>query len=113
MKHYWFSESWPHEVYEVSAERWAECFDRDPRRILAQTEVGDIRVSTVFLGLGEQWETMLFRLVPSGSTSGSGSRGDCEWQWRHRTYLEAAHYHANVVMHLMAGGRLEDIDENL
>ncbi len=49
--------------------RWAMSFD-DPRRVVAQTTVGKVRVSTVFLGMDHRfglgdgdpvlWETMIF-----------------------------------------------------
>ena len=73
---------------------WAKVF-HDPRRIVAQTDLGTIRVSTVFLGLdhsfgfggGEPvlWETMIF----------SGTQND--YQERYTSRADAVAGHARAV----------------
>ncbi|MES2360001.1 MAG: hypothetical protein V4529_16800 [Gemmatimonadota bacterium] len=78
---------------------WARWFETaDSARRIAETNVGDVRVSTVFLGLDHSWgsgppllfETMIF-----------GGAHD-EEQWRYSTRAEAVAGHAAAVK--LAGG---------
>lgn len=107
LKHWWFKDFWPHEVYEVSMAEWAKLFDDGEARTVAKTTVGDAKVSTVFLGIdhgdgrGSQpliWETMVF-----------ASDGD-EYTNRYWTYEQAANGHVEVVKRLMTGQSLYEQD---
>jgi hypothetical protein len=80
-------------VPEPDLIKWAQSFeDMDSRRV-AHTEIGDIHVSTVFLGLGHSFgggtpilfETMIF-----------GGEHD-QYQERYETLEEAMHGHERAV----------------
>jgi len=55
-------------VPEPDLMKWAACFEEDEKRRLAFDEIGEVHVSTVFLGLDHSfgdgqpilWETMIF-----------------------------------------------------
>lgn len=57
-----------HEVHKCSLGDWAEMMERRESRRVASTDVGEVQVSTVFLGLDHNWgigaplifETMVF-----------------------------------------------------
>ena len=76
---------------------WAQWFE-STNRVVAQTQVGELWVSTVFLGLDHSFghgppvlfETMVFR----------GRDGAGEDMWRYSTYDEAEAGHAKVVRRL-------------
>lgn len=78
--------------------RWMEDFYFDQRRV-ARTEVGDVHVSTVFLGADYNWsggppilyETMIF-----------GGEYD-QYQRRHHTRAEAVASHDQIVAALREG----------
>jgi hypothetical protein len=103
MKHYWYKPDYPHELYECSMEEWSKRFGDGDARTLAKTVVGNIEVSSVFLGLGENWETMLFGNDPRLHEA------EREYQWRYQTYVDAAKHHVDIVMHLMAGGHPDEL----
>ena len=75
-------------VEAASALEGAKAFD-DPRRIVAQQEIGNVRVSTIFLGLdhgfGEGppllWETMIF----------GGTHDKDQWRYSSRADAVAGH----------------------
>jgi hypothetical protein len=82
-------------IEEPDLLKWAQWFETQ-ERFLFSNEIGggEIRVSTVFLGLDHNWfgegepilfETMIF-----------GGKFDNE-QWRYRTYDEAEEGHKKVV----------------
>ena len=79
---------------------WARWFEKDENRRVALDEVGDVRVSTIFLGLalswgGEPpllWETMIF----------GGEHG--EYQERYSTREAALEGHARALA-LVKGGK--------
>jgi hypothetical protein len=82
-----------HEVEPVgSLEEWARRFEAQDRHV-AQDDMGDIRVSTVFLGFNHGWgdgppllfETMIF----GGPNDG--------YQERYSTWNEAERGHARAV----------------
>lgn len=69
---------------------WARAFEKSADRIVAKSSKGDVRVSTVFLGLNHQWEpggppeifeTMIF-----------GGEHDQD-MWRYATWEEAEEGH--------------------
>jgi len=71
--------------------KWAAWFERGNRRV-AETSIGDVRVSTVFLGMDHGWgdrvmlfETMIF-----------GGEHDQE-EWRYATFDEAEAGHTIAV----------------
>jgi len=81
------------EPVPVSLLVWARWFERSPERMIAKTQVGDARVSTVFLGLDHSFgggppqifETMIF-----------GGPADGE-MWRCATYDEAEDQHCTAI----------------
>lgn len=73
---------------------WARWFENRGSRVVKQDTVGDVKVSTVFLGLDHRfgvdgppvlWETMIF-----------GGEHD-EDQWRYASYEAAVAGHAKAV----------------
>ena len=80
------------EAVSANATEWAQWFEEADRRV-ADEMVGDVRISTVFLGLNHQWgdgppllfETMVF-----------GGKFD-EDQWRYSTWEEAEKGHTETV----------------
>jgi len=84
--------------YEITLMEWATKHDKEDR-VLSQDEVGEARVSTVFLGLNHRygpgppvlWETLIF----GGPWDGH--------MWRYTTEHAAAIGHVNVVRDLMVG----------
>lgn len=81
-----------HEPVEAELFEWANWFERNNRTV-AKTDVGEVRVSTVFLGLDHNWgegpplifETMVF-----------GGEFD-EWQERYSTWDQAVAGHEEMV----------------
>jgi hypothetical protein len=78
---------------------WAVWFENSKERVVAQTNVGNVTVSTVFIGLDHNFdpfgpphlfETMIFR---------NGDGGDC---WRCTTWQEAEAQHARAVEYVRA-----------
>ncbi len=75
--------------------RWLEESYKNGKRRVAQTNIGKIRISTVFLGMDHSFsetapplifETMIF-----------GTDDDQELQWRYSTWDEALKGHQNAV----------------
>ena len=64
---YWILDADKRPVKTDSVEEWGRFFEK-PDRIVAQDVIGDVRVSTVFLGIDHSWdsgppvlfETMIF-----------------------------------------------------
>lgn len=90
---------------------WARWFEvNSDRRVVSQTivlhpELGDLRVSTVFLGLDHSWglggapllyETMVFPAVRG--------RAAIDYQTRCATRAEAIAMHTRAIDHVLAGG---------
>ena len=77
---------------------WAKSFETTDRRV-ALDHVGEVEVSTVFLGLDHNFfvgdpilfETMIF-----------GGEHDQD-QWRHKTWDEAEAFHKQLVLALQTG----------
>jgi len=74
---------------------WGKCFQDSEKRIVARTEIGNITVSTVFLGVDHGWgprseglvfETMVF-----------GYDGNEHMTTRYRTWEEAENGHNKIV----------------
>lgn len=86
------------EAVPASLAEWASWFEENKRRV-GRTEIGDVTVSTVFLGLDHNWgrgrpllfETMIF-----------GGPHD-EYQERYSTWAEAEAGHAKAVAMVQAG----------
>lgn len=82
-----------HNLITTDVRTWGDWFQNNENRIVAKTEVGDIVVSTVCLGLDHNWgdgpplifETMIF---------GGVHDQDC---WRCATWAEAESQHERVV----------------
>jgi hypothetical protein len=81
---------------EPSLRKWARWFEEFGNRRVAETQVGDRRVSTVFLGLDHQFldtgppllfETMIF-----------GPYSSDDYQERCSTWQEAEEQHARAVV---------------
>jgi hypothetical protein len=71
-----------------------------------KTQVGEVEVSTVFLGLDHAWgggTPLLFETMTFGGEDG-------EWQWRYRTKAAAQAGHDRVVAALRDGTPLGDLD---
>ena len=78
---------------------WATSFEKDNRRV-AQTQVGDINVSTVFLGLNHGWggKILLFE------TMAFDPKGDEKMCERYETWEEAERGHWLAVLVEITGG---------
>lgn len=86
---------------EVEREEWGRWFE-GPERIIAQKTIGDVHVSTVFLGIDHSFqlgtpdipvlfESMVFR----GKLD--------ETCWRYRSYIEAKRGHEKLVRAVRRG----------
>ncbi len=76
-----------------SAVEWANAFERDSRIVAKSKLPGDVRVSTVFLGLDHSWDggpPLLFETMIFG-----GAHND--YQERYSTWEEAEKGHAEAV----------------
>lgn len=81
-------------------EEWADNHDK-AHTVIAQDEVGDVLVSTIFVGLAIQWgnrkprmfETMIFGGIRDG------------YQQRYETYAEAEEGHAMALRMVKTGFR--------
>lgn len=87
---------------------WAKMFEGPVSdRIVAHTDIGDIRVSTVFIGMNHRmggpkdlwFETMVF----GGPLDGQ--------QWRCETYEEAESDHKEVIELVKSAGITGDVEE--
>lgn len=88
-----------HEAVPADLMTWARFFEKADR-IVAKTDVGDARVSTVFLGLNHSWgdgPPMLFETLVFGGRHD----GDME---RCSTWEEAEAQHAAMVERLSGNG---------
>jgi len=89
-----------HEAVPADLMTWAKWYETGNRRV-ADDSVGDIRVSTVFLGLNHNYgegpptlyETMVF-----------GGPHDQEWEERYCTWDEAVAGHAAMIERVSTGG---------
>lgn len=80
-------------VAEPDLLKWAKWFDSDEHRRVAFDQIGDVRISTVFLGLDHrfgQGEPLLFETMIFGETSDG-------WSDRYSTWAEAEAGHARAV----------------
>lgn len=80
---------------------WREDFSRS---IVAKDRIGDVEVSTVFLGLDHGYSggpPVLFETMIFGGPM-------THYQWRYRTWERAAAWHALVVEAIRAGRVLDD-----
>lgn len=77
----------------ISREEWAELFEDFPGRQIGDTEVGDVRVSTVWLGLDHQYgdgPPLIFEtLIMGGELDGE--------MWRYPTRKDAVAGHDRAV----------------
>lgn len=88
-----------HSVKRVPLLEWARWFDKAERHV-ADTHVGDVRISTVFLGLDHSFlegsEPILFETMIFG--------GDCdEYCQRYHTWDEAETGHKECVEAVQSG----------
>jgi hypothetical protein len=86
--------------------RWRETKPEESR--IDRTEVGDVEVSTVFLGLDHGWgegPPVLFETMTFG-----GDEDTNECQWRYTTRAAAQAGHDAIVAALQAGTPLGDLD---
>lgn len=94
-----------HEIVPTDDIReWGRMWDQPDGRIVARDSVGEVRVSTVFLGVDHNMGTgrvLLFETMTFG--------GDVdEWTWRYSTWDEAAAGHERIVAALRAGTDLPE-----
>jgi hypothetical protein len=89
-------------VRPATMQQWARQFERGDDRRVALDEVGEITVSTVFLGLNHNWggkgppllfETMVFR------------NGDGDELWRSATWRKALSQHRRALALVRASAR--------
>ena len=81
-----------HSVQPVGVEEWAVMFDRDKRGV-ARDEIGDVIISTVFLGLDHSYgegPPLLFETMIFGGEHN-------EDQWLYSTWDEAVAGHEAAV----------------
>jgi hypothetical protein len=94
------------QVSMAESAQWLETHRAEKRIDL--TEVGDVEVSTVFLGLDHGWDDgppVLFETMTFG-----GGQDTNEWQWRYTTRAAAQAGHDAIVAALRAGTPLGDLD---
>ncbi len=78
-------------VAESDLMKWVRWFEKDSNRRVALTKIGEVEVSTIFLGLDYQfgdgtpilWETMVF----GGEHDGDQDR--CSGTWEDAEYMHA------------------------
>ena len=97
-----------HEPVQSTVEEWSEWVKQgfDATKRVAQDTVGDVRVSTVFLGLDHSWngpppvlfETMCF-----------GGKWD-EYMWRYHTWDEAIAGHQAIMESILMDADPESIE---
>lgn len=79
--------------------QWGEwMFEKDNKKIVAQTHIGDVMVSTVFLGIDHNWAfdnsaPILFETMVFG-----GDKDLDSYQERYRTYKEAMEGHLDTIL---------------
>lgn len=93
MSFYWVLKG--HEVVPGTREQWSRMFEDLELRSVAQDDVGDTHISTVFLGIDHNWGSgppLLFETMIFGSD-------DLLWE-RYTTWEEAEKGHAAAVRSL-------------
>jgi len=89
----------PYPVSDVI--KWGKAFEKDSRRV-AKTQVGNVDISTVFLGIDHGWgdneEPILFE------TMAFDTKGDEKMCWRYATWDEAVKGHWLAVLIETTGG---------
>ena len=84
----------------------ARAANRDPLwRQVARSEVGEVKVSTVFLALDHGWEAGAAPVVFETMIFGGAHSDD---QWRCSTWAEAEAQHTAAVALVEAGGKGDD-----
>lgn len=85
-------------VLEPDLLKWADFIEAGEKRRIELTQVGDLEVSTVFLGIDHNfggvgppilWETMIFAREGKGRLD--------QMQWRYRSKEAALHGHKQAV----------------
>lgn len=82
--------------------KWSRWYQENERHVGDET-IGDVRVSTIFLGLDLSWgegDPLLFETMVFGGEHD-------QWQDRYATYEEAESGHKRVVNAITAGEALE------
>lgn len=92
-----------HEPIETDVCSWAQWFDNIGDRRVAHDEVGDVRISTVFLGLNHNFASMLGgderpHLFETMTFKGDNAID----QWRCATWDEAVEKHKRAVYEVVA-----------
>ncbi len=89
-----------HEVVEVPLKTWARWFEEADRRV-AKDIIGDIEISTVFLGLNHGWngQILLFETMVFAKDR---EEQDC---YRYATWDEAYVGHKIVMINILGGRR--------
>ena len=91
-----------HEPVPVaSVEEWARKFEINPQRIVARDTIGNVRVSTVFLGIDHNFlgdgPPLIFETMVFGASALDGE------QDRYSTWDEAEAGHAAMVARVKGG----------
>lgn len=77
--------------------RWGEWMVKSDNKIVAQTHIGDVMVSTVFLGIDHNWSfegaPILFETMVFG-----GDKDLDSYQERYSTYKEAMEGHLEAIL---------------
>lgn len=85
-------------------EEWIEWWRKNPNgHIIRQSEVGDTRVSTIFLSCYITFPGRPARLFETMTFHDEKSEG----QWRHATRAEAENFHAKLVAELLTAPKAE------
>jgi len=83
---------------------WAKIFEDGSKRAVANTKIGDVTVSTVFLGLNHAWEANPPQIFETMIFGGEFS----DHQWRTTTYAEAEKRHSEAIR-LVNGEEINEI----
>lgn len=96
-------------IRPVSVDEWSRwSLERRDEKRIALNQVGDVEVSTVFLGLDHGWgdgPPVVFETMTFG-----GGEATNEWQWRYTTRAAAQAGHDKVVLALAARTPLGDLE---
>ena len=85
-----------HELIETDLMTWATFFEVNSNRRVALDKIGDVSLSTVFLGINHNFgdgEPLLFETMIFG-----GERNDEQWRWH--TWEEAEQGHKKILEEL-------------
>ena len=88
----------------LTLEEWGTLFEDFPYRLIAKTPIGNIRISTVWLGV---WANGMMQPFETGIFEGE----NLIEEYRHNTIEEAKDFHLMQVMAYMNKGFLKHLEE--